>query len=55
MCGRNGTFPGDDGENTGTFLEEMSTRGLKWKNNVVDLQYVYRVRRVGGRIARGTE
>lgn len=29
------TFSGNDGENAGTFLEEMSVKGLEWKHNIV--------------------
>ena len=55
MCGRNGTFPGDDGENTGTFPGGDEHERSEMEEQCGDLQYVYRVRRVGGRIARGTE
>lgn len=35
MCSRNRTIPGNDGPYSWTFLEEMSIRGLDWKENVV--------------------
>ena len=35
MCSRNRSFSGNDGKNLGTSLEEMSTKGLEWKENVV--------------------
>ena len=35
MCGRNRKVSGNDGTDLGLSLEEMSRKGLEWKENIV--------------------